>query len=101
MGGTSSVTGLIEEEAVAVLEEAGLGGVAEAAPWLFSERDVRDLMRLKKPLFLDSRFLSADSGMLEDGPLTEESLKRIKNNNRTIYFYFSMQANEISKGFTL
>lgn len=61
VGGTSSVTGLTEEEGVALLEEAGCGGVMAAAPWLFSERDVRDLMRLKKPLFLDSRFLSAAS----------------------------------------
>lgn len=30
-------------------------------PWLFSERDARDLRRLKKPLFLDSRFFSAAS----------------------------------------
>lgn len=61
--------------------EAGCGGVMEAAPWLFSERDVRDLMRLKKPLFLDSRFLSVPSCVLVDGPLTEGSLEKMKNNN--------------------
>lgn len=60
--------------------EAGCGGVTEATPWLFSERDVRDLMRLKKPLFLDSRFLSVPSCKLVDGPLTEESLEKMKNN---------------------
>lgn len=49
----------------------------EAAPWLFSERDVRDLMRLKKPLFLDSRFLSAPSGVAVDGLFIEGSLESI------------------------
>lgn len=74
----SSVTGLIDEWCGVLVEEAGWGGVTEAAPWLFSERDVRDLIRLKKPLFLDSRFLSAASCTLEDGPLTEESLETIQ-----------------------
>lgn len=81
VGDASSVTGLIEEEG-AVVEEAGWGGVMAAAPWLFSERDVRDLMRLKKPLFLDSRFLSAASCVLVDGPFTLGSLDKIKYNNR-------------------
>lgn len=64
----------------------------EAGPWLFSERDVRDLMRLKNPLLLDSRFLSVPSCKLVDGPLTEGSLEQIKNNSiRTIYLYSNMQ----------
>lgn len=50
-----------------------------AAPWLFSEREVRDLMRLKKPLFLDSRFLSAASWTPVDGPFTPGSLKEMEN----------------------
>lgn len=46
-------------------------------PWLFSERDARDLRRLKKPLFLDSRFFSAASwtpggGAFAPGSLEEE-----------------------------
>lgn len=82
VSGVSSVTGLIEEDGDGVEEEAGAGGVMEEAPWLFSERDVRDLMRLKKPLFLDSRFLSAPSGGLEDGPLTDGSLEEIEHNDR-------------------
>lgn len=46
-------------------------------PWLFSERDDRDLRRLKKPLFLDSRFFSAASwtpggGAFAPGSLEEE-----------------------------
>lgn len=56
----------------------------EAELWLFSERDVRDLMRLKKPLLLDSRFLSIPSCVgPEDGPLTEGSLKKIKKVQQT------------------
>jgi len=51
-------------------------------PWLFSERDVRDLMRLKKPLFLDSRFLSGVSCVLVDEPLTEGSLSKKENESR-------------------
>lgn len=75
----SSVTGLIhDKEGEAEVEEAGWGGVMAAAPWLFSERDVRDLMRLKKPLFLDSRFLSAGSCTLEDGVFTLGSLNEMK-----------------------
>lgn len=54
-----------------------------AAPWLFSERDVRDLMRLKKPLFLDSRFLSAASCTLEEGVFTLGSLNNRKTTTLT------------------
>lgn len=69
----------------------GLWGRATAAPpppppWLFSERDVRDLRRLKKPLFLDSRFFSAASwtpggrafapGSLEEEQEEELSLRQ-------------------------
>lgn len=43
VGVVSSMTGLVTEGCVAVLRDS-LGGVMEAAPWLFSERDVRDLM---------------------------------------------------------
>ncbi len=75
-----------------MLEEAGWGGVMEAAPWLFSERDVRDLIRLKKPLFLDSRFLSAASCVLEDGLLTVGSLEKIKNSNRIRKQYTFIQS---------
>ncbi len=76
VGVVSSGTELVERVGRAVLGEAGWGGVMEAVPWLFSERDVLDLMRLKKPLFLDSRFLSAASCILEGGALTEESLEK-------------------------
>lgn len=69
------MTGLV----VVVLACAGCGGVMAGAPWLFSERDVRDLMRLKKPLFLDSRFLSDASGVGVDGLLMEGSLENIQN----------------------
>lgn len=41
VGVVSSMTGLVT--CVAVLRDS-LGGVTEAAPWHFSERDVRDLM---------------------------------------------------------
>lgn len=54
------------------------GGAAAAAPGLFSERDVLDLMRLKKPLFLDSRFFSVASCRRELGPPTEERLRRAR-----------------------
>lgn len=64
-----------EEGREAAAEEVGGGGVTAVAPWFFSERDVLDLMRLKKPLFLDSRFFSVASGTLMAEPLTEESLK--------------------------
>lgn len=77
VGVISSVAGLGEGGATAV-DKVGCNGVMARAPWLFSERDVRDLMRLKKPLFLDSRFLSADSGELADGPLPEGILEMIK-----------------------
>lgn len=44
-------------------------------PWLFSKRDVRDFRRLKKPLFLDSRFFSVASWMPGGGALAPESLE--------------------------
>ena len=48
--------------AVATAAGAGCGGAElAAAPWLFSERGEHDLMRLRSPLFLDSRFFSAPS----------------------------------------
>ena len=50
-----------------------------AAPWLFSERDVLDLMRLKKPLLLDSRFFSVASCGLDAEPLTDGSLKKTRS----------------------
>lgn len=74
----SSTTGLIqgvEQEGGGAAGEGGGGGAAAAAPWLFSERDALDLMRLKKPLFLDSRFFSAASCRRELGPPTEERLR--------------------------
>lgn len=80
--------------------QAGCGGVMEAGPWLFSERDVRDLMRLKKPLFLESRFLSVPSCVLEDGLLTEGSLKRIKINNIRKQSTFIQPCKQI-KGFDI
>lgn len=95
----SSATGQIEEEEVgvgAVVEEAG--GVMVAAPWLFSERDVRDLMRLKKPLRLDSRFLSVASCTLEEEPFTEGSLSKIKNNVKISKECIFMKSND-SRGF--
>lgn len=91
VSGVSSVTGLTEEEGEEVEEEAGAGGAMEAAPWLFSERDVRDLMRLKKPLFLDSRFLSAPSGGLEDGPFTDGSLEEIQHDDKIRKLYTFMK----------
>lgn len=76
MGVVSSVMGL-RGEGEAGLE--GLGGGAAAAPppppWLFSERDVRDLRRLKNPLFLDSRFFSTTSWRPGGGALTPGSLQ--------------------------
>lgn len=75
-GVVSQVTGHGERGA-AVAEEAAWGGVMAADPWLFSERDVR-LMRLKKPLFLDSRFLSDPSWVLVDEPFPEGILEMIK-----------------------
>lgn len=44
-------------------------------PWLFSERDARDLRRLKKPLFLDSRFFSAASWTPGGGAFAPGSLE--------------------------
>lgn len=75
----SSITGLTQ---AAVGGGAGqgeaedCGGAAAAAPGLFSERDVLDLMRLKKPLLLDSRFFSGASGRPELEPLLER-LRRV------------------------
>ena len=91
----SSAPGQIEEEEVGVgivVEEAG--GVMVAAPWLFSERDVRDLMRLKKPLRLDSRFLSVASCTLEDEPFTEGSLLKVKNKAKISKECIFMKSND-------
>jgi len=75
VGGVSSATGATEGEGEAAAGAGWGGGAMEAAPWLFSERDVRDLMRLKKPPFLESCFLSAASCELEDGLLAEGRLE--------------------------
>ncbi|TNN45185.1 hypothetical protein EYF80_044635 [Liparis tanakae] len=74
-GDVSSATGATEGEGEAAAAGGCGGGAMEAAPWLFSERDARDLMRLKKPLFLESRFLSAASCAPEAGALAEGRLE--------------------------
>lgn len=61
---------------VLTVAEAGVG--MAAAPWLFSDLEVRDLMRLKKPLFRDSRFFSEPSWMLEE-PLRVGRLEMLEN----------------------
>lgn len=77
MGVLSAETGL----------EGWWGGARVAPPppppWLFSEREVRDLRRLKKPLFLDSRFFSAASwtpggGAFAPGSLYEKQEEELR-----------------------
>lgn len=65
----SSTTGLTPEAARGGGAEEDGGGV------LLSERDALDLMRLKKPLLLDSRFFSAASCRPEVEPRVEERLR--------------------------